>query len=409
MGAPTGTPTDIAAAVKAARAGEVPALHAWLASGANPNQYDAEGWTPLLAAAVRGHAEAVQLLLDGVGGRAADPDLMHAVSHALPIHFAGQSGTVAVAEHLLAVRPADLEAVWWEINGHTLLLQAVFYGHLELAEFALRRGANTAATTLRGLGAIEFAEQFEDQAMVNLIRPYDRPREAKAAYYQALLQRIAPETPPGDAAAQQLADRLVATIEQGLQDAAQNPATPKTMLASVRKLVEQDGADVNRLAGILRQPALVVTVTGTNGTPASATLAELRRQIAECLLEWGADPTLHEVHPMGAHAIIRGCVFNHFDILRSMGRHLAADKLSAALNEIPVVNGLTALHDSVLRASMVGTDRIDGYLDQIRWAVTSGARSDIEDFSGHTQRAIAEAVQDPARRNEILDALGIKG
>jgi len=34
-----------------------------------------------------------------------------------------------VAERLLAERPGHLEEAWL-INGHTLLLQAAFYGHL---------------------------------------------------------------------------------------------------------------------------------------------------------------------------------------------------------------------------------------------------------------------------------------
>jgi hypothetical protein len=406
MTAATTVPGDAAAAVRLAKAGDLAGLRGWLHEGGDPNRHDAEGWTPLLVAAARGHAGALDLLLAGSAGRAADPDVEHALSHALPIHLAGHSGSVAVAERLLAARPSHLEAVW-EINGHTLLLQAAFYGHLELAEFALRRGANTAATTLRGLGAMEFAQQFQNQAMIDLIRPYDRPREAKAAYYEALLRRFAPVTPPGEAAAQDAADRLVATIQDGLRDAAQDPAALERTLARVRRLVEQEGAEVNRLGGPLRQPALVVAVTGTNGSPASAAVAELRRRVADYLLERGADPMLHELHPMGAQAVIRGCVFNHIDILRAMGRHLTPENLAAALNEIPVVNGLTALHDSVLRASMVGPDRIEGYLDQIRWAVASGARWDIEDFSGRTQRAIVEAVPDPERRGRILEALGL--
>jgi len=54
---------------------------------------------------------------------------------------------------------------------------------------------------------------------------------------------------------------------------------------------------------------------------------------------------------------------------------------------------------------MAGPDRIDGYLAQIRWAVVSGAHYDMEDFSGRTQRGIAEAVADPGRKRLILEAL----
>jgi hypothetical protein len=115
---------------------------------------------------------------------------------------------------------------------------------------------------------------------------------------------------------------------------------------------------------------------------------------------------------MGAHTIIRASVFNHLEILKACARHLSPVALADALNEIPVVNGLTALHDTVLRTTMVGPDRVEGYLEQTRWEVEHGARSDIEDFSGRTQRNLAEQARDPAlgrRLLEILDRAGAIG
>lgn len=108
---------------------------------------------------------------------------------------------------------------------------------------------------------------------------------------------------------------------------------------------------------------------------------------------------------MGAHAIIRASVFGHVDILKLMGSRITSAELAEALNEIPVVNGLTALHDAVLRASTVPDDRLSTYLEQIRWEVGSGARSDIEDFSGRTQHKYAEDIANPARRKLVLEAL----
>jgi ankyrin repeat protein len=390
--------TDIEAAVRAARAGDVPALDAWLRGGGDPNQFDREGWTPLLAAAVRGRAGAVERLL-GDWNFPANPDLPHRISGALAIHFAGHAGSVPVAGLLLARRPEHLDAVW-DINGHTLLLQAAFYGHLDLASFALARGANTAATTVRGLGALDLAVQFQNQAMIEILRPHDRPAEAKQAWYQALLKRIERVAPAGEEAAQQLADQLVAAIVAGLAD----PGSGQT-LAKVRSLVEAQGADVNRLGGPLLQPPLVVVVTGNNGAPADPRLAALRLELADYLLERGADPTLEERHPMAVDAIIRAAVFNHLDILKAMGRRLSAGRLAAALNQVPVVNGLTGFHDTVLRASTAGPERFPGYLDQVRWFAVNGARSDLEDYSGRTQRAIAEQARDPESRRLILEAL----
>lgn len=394
----------IAVAVSASRVGDLVTLQSWLQAGNDPNQHDAEGWTPLLAAAVRGQAAAVEMLIN----HAADPDLRHKVSDALPIHFAGHSGSVAVAEKLLAARPRHLEETWL-INGHTLLLQTAFYGHLDLAKYALERGANTAATTLRGLTPLEMAQQFQNQPMIELLRPYVYSSEAKAACFQALLAKITPVTPPEQAEMQALSDQLVAAIVDGLRQAAEGDQLKlEKTFAHIQDLVENQKVDVNWLGGTLRQPPLIVAVTGNNGNPANPVVAEFRQRLAAYLLEKGASPITQEHHPMGAHPIIRACVFNHLDILKMMGEHLKPEELAGALNDIPIVNGLTALHDSVLRASMAGPDRIEGYLAQIRWAVAGGARYDIEDFSGHTQRGIAESVADPERRLVLLQALGIE-
>ena len=108
---------------------------------------------------------------------------------------------------------------------------------------------------------------------------------------------------------------------------------------------------------------------------------------------------------MGAHAIIRASVFGHLDILRLMGARLSASELAGALNEIPVVNGLTALHDAVLRASTAPEELLPRYLEQIRWEVSCGARSDIADFSGRTQHKYAEDIPNPSRCKAILAAL----
>lgn len=38
---------------------------------------------------------------------------------------------------------------------------------------------------------------------------------------------------------------------------------------------------------------------------------------------------------MGAHAVIRACVFHHLEMLRPIGQHLPALTLAAALNDVP--------------------------------------------------------------------------
>ena len=148
-------------------------------------------------------------------------------------------------------------------------------------------------------------------------------------------------------------------------------------------------------------------MTGNNGESANQNVARIRLELAEYLLSCGSDPTLEEKHPMAVNAIIRSAVFNHLDILKSMATRISQQRLTAALNEQPMVNGMTALHDTVLRSATVGAERLGGYLDQIRWFMKNGASYNIEDYSGRTQKGIAERITDPERRAAVLTALGV--
>ncbi|HCJ67172.1 MAG TPA: hypothetical protein DHV62_07590 [Elusimicrobia bacterium] len=390
----------------AARSGDLPKLKTWLNSGNNPNQYDADGWTPLLWASARGHYEAVKLLLDNKKFPA-DITLPHRVSKALAVHFAGQSSDVKTAEIILDHKPEHIDEVF-DINGHTILLQAVFYGYLELAAMLLKRGARTDITTARGLGPLELAAQFQNQEMVNLIKPYDVSAEAKAKYYKTYLDRIAPVIPVGQKEQQKLSDQLVKVIEDGIKQAAKDTSAVKITIDKVKDLVETKKVEVNRLGGPLSQPPLIVVATGNNGFPPNPTVAELRNKLAEYLLEKGADPALHEKHPMDVQTIIRAAVFNHLDILKMCAKKMTAQSLTDAINEVPIVNGLTAMHDTILRATMSAPDRFEGYLEQARWFIQKGGRTDMENFAGVTQRDIAERAKNPEVRRRLLEVIDKK-
>ena len=393
--------SSVSIAVDAAGRGDVKLLGDWIAKGGNPDMADTEGWTPLLKAAVCGQSQTVDFLLNNPV-RKADPGVPFAPSGALPIHMAGHSGSVETASLILAARPKDLDAVWL-LNGHTLLLQAAFYGHAELAAFAIAKGANPAATTLRGITAADFAKQFDNKSLLRALSSGEVSESGKKAYYAELLERIRVPVPSGEEDAQKKSDRLVALIEDALKQVASDPEKIEALSATIA--LSMDGVDVNRLGGDLRQPPLVVTVTGNNMNPHPEAASSLRLRIAGMLLDRGASPLVDELHPMGANAIIRASVFGHLDILKLMGSRLTSAELAGALNQRPVVNGLTALHDAVLRAGTANEERFHRYIEQIRWEVASGARSDIEDFSGLTQHRYGEKIVGLEHRKAVLDAL----
>lgn len=387
-------------AIQYAKNDDITSLKQWLSEGNKPNVYDEDGWTPLLWACARGNHQSAKLLIT----HGADTKMGHQESGGLPIHLAGHSGSVETAKVLLEEHPEELDMVW-DLNGHGILLQASFYGHLELADYLVKLGADTSITTARGLGPMEMAKQFQNYKMMEIIKPYDTSAEKKAAYYQTYLDRIAPEVIDSEKEVQLATDQLVKTIETGIRQCISQPEKENNSLEEVKRLVEEEGADVNRLGGPLSQNALIVAVTGNNGLPTVEKAQALRNSIAEYLLEKGADPVMHENHPMGAQTIIRAAVFNHLEILQMCAKYMTKESLTDAINEIPVVNGLTALHDTVLRATMSDEDKFDGYVKQCKWFMDHGGKSDIEDFAGVTQKNIAENCDKPHYRERLLEIL----
>ncbi|NTV02080.1 MAG: hypothetical protein HGB04_04750 [Chlorobiaceae bacterium] len=388
-------------ALDAAKKGDRKAIIAWLKAGGEPDQADTAGWTPLLKAAACGQAGVVDLLLANPV-RVADPGKPFTPTGALPIHMAAHSGSVSTVSRILDARPQDLNAVFL-LNGHTPLLEASFYGHAGLASFLLKKGANPAATTLRGLTAADFARQFDNRSLLEAVSSNPVNEQQKQAYYAALLKKVQEPVPHGQEALQKRSDDLVSLIESSLRSVSLNPEQADRFCHDVEGLL--DGADINRCGGPLGQPPLVVVVTGTDTQPHPEAAALLRMRLARMLLERGASPLVHERHPMGVNAIIRASVFGRIDILRLMASRISPAELAAALNELPPVNGLTALHDAVLRAGTANASHLSDYLEQIRWEVASGARTDIEDFSGLTQRDYALRIVDPERRRAVIEVL----
>ena len=248
-------------------------------------------------------------------------------------------------------------------------------------------------TTLRGINATQFGRQFQNQAMVDALEPFDKATtEAKAADTRALLEAIpaGPRNPEAGTPAQQASEMVFNAITSGLAEVAaleepERSTAVTRVVGELKEATQNPNFDPNRLAGELLQTPIIAAVTGTN---ANEGVARLRREIVDILLAKGADPDKEEMYPMAVDAIIRAAVFNHFDILKKFEAVMTPEAMKQALNHKPAVNGLTALHDSVLRAATGSA----GYLEQIRWARGLGASADIPDHTGRTQRDFAAAA-----------------
>jgi prenyltransferase beta subunit len=397
--------------VRAAGEGNVAWLRSWLGGGGDPNLTDQEGWTPLLSAAAHGQADAVDLLLnhDIADAPHADPAQRLAEADALPLYMAGQAGDLRTVQLLLRAAPEQLHAIS-SVNGHTVLLQAAFYGkekHLQLASWLLDQATEIqglpasalgneqlcllSATNVRGYNALGMQDLWHNEQMkVLLLRYYpggtdgERGREIevrRVAYVQKLLLSIA--TP------QTLTEKVLAEITTLLEtdDATASEQRIATLLA-------QPQFEIDRLGGDLQMSPLVFAVTGVDsGNPERACR---RYALVKTLLAVGADPKVREQHPMGVGAVIRASVLNNFALLQLLAEAMPAQEFTAEMNVRPAVNGLTAMHDAVHRALTAPPAELGGHLAQIAWMIERGASLSIANHTGQTPQQLADAAQGDA-------------
>jgi prenyltransferase beta subunit/predicted ester cyclase len=410
-------------AVDMARAGDVEGLRTWLENGGDPNLYDSEGWTPLLGAAARGKPEVVDLLLHhGCDTPQADPDLRFLAADALPIYMAGQAGDLETIKLLLKAKPEHLHEIS-RVNGHTVLLQAAFYGrsqHLTLAEYLLdncceilglpldelelQQKKLSTVTNVRGYTALTMQDLWHNDAMSRLLGRYPQPTdEEKAAYLDGLLLRIAGP----QALTERLIDRLTEWQRRaaGIADAdySADGKLIEQAIAAVDRIISLPNFEIDRLGSPLYQTPLIYAITGIDSSRSGA---DMRYTLVKHLLDQGADPKVIEKHPMAIGAVIRASVLNQFGLLKLIAEYMTPEDFAKEMNTSPAVNGLTALHDAVHRAMTSPLEDLQGHLDQISWMLTRGARDDIPDHTGQTQRQLAiDALGDDAFPQENVNAV----
>lgn len=120
--------------IGAAKRGDVAAVQALLAKGANVNAKDNYGDTALMEASAKGHREVVQVLLD----KGADVNAKTYRGHTA-LMPASNEGHREVVQALLD-KGADVNAK--DNDGWTALIYASSKGHHEVAQVLLENGAN---------------------------------------------------------------------------------------------------------------------------------------------------------------------------------------------------------------------------------------------------------------------------
>lgn len=379
-------------AVRLAESGDIVGLQGWLDREGDVNLPDQRGWVPLAAAASRGQAEAVRLLL----AAGADPSIRVPASDLLPVHLAAQRGHAPSVGLLLAAQPDHIRATT-HVNGHTVLLQAAFYGksgHQEIVRLVLdgrsddERAELLAATNVRGYNAVGMQDLWHNEPMKALLLSY-YPGGETGEFGRKVAQLSAECTQRTlDSVAQpsQLSERMMALITRYIDDADEGS------LSEAHGLLTLPAFEIDRLAGPLLMTPLIFACTGVDTSDAKR--AARRLTMVRTLLEAGADPAVLERHPMAVGAVIRASVLNNFALLQLIASYMTEAAFAAEMNVSPPINGLTAMHDAIHRGLTSPPEQLTHHLDQIEWMLARGARIDIPDNTGQTQDALARAAAD---------------
>ena len=402
--------------VAAARSGDAESVRSWLAGGGMPDIAGTDGWTPLAAAAGAGHADCVQLLLapDVEGATPASPRVRFAPADLLPVHLAAQSGDLQTTRLLLDAAPHQATCLS-SVNGHTVLLQAAFFGtsgHQEIARYVLENAEQLTgavgdearlvlleATNVRGYSALTMQDLWHNEPMRELLESLSPVSpDVLAARSQAYAQRLKYALDSPEEASSDLADAIDDYI------------AGTTDIEPVKVALRARVLDINRRTGSFDMTPLIRACTGVDVDDPDR--GARRLAAVQLLLDAGADPTIVECHPMGVGAVIRASVLNNLDLLQAIAAVMDPRAFADEMNVSPPINGLTAMHDAVHRALTSPADELDRHLEQIRWMIAHGARIDIPNNSGLTQRALAlEAVGDAAfdagTVHAVLQAMGI--
>jgi Raf kinase inhibitor-like YbhB/YbcL family protein len=252
--------TGMTPLMTAAAQGHAAVARLLIAAGANVNATDRDAITPLMRAAASNRAEVVTLLLSS----GADPNL-RTRDGATALTAAAFGGYADVVKTLLD-RRADPAAA--DQQGRTPMMAAAMNGHTAVVEALLAKGASVTATDTAGAAALRYAAARGRADIV------DRLSKAGVAWSDAELT-LAAEGCHGDV--------VKLLLDKGGNVTAARDGRSLLLLAAaggcvdtVRPLLE-NGADVNARDTAGKTAMMVAALAGS-------------REIVQMLLDHGADP-----------------------------------------------------------------------------------------------------------------------
>lgn len=329
-----------------ARAGNVDAVKALLALGADVNGKESRGGqTALMWAVAEKHPEVTQVLI-GSGANVS----ARSKSGSTPLLFAARHGDLGSARILLEAG-ADVDEAT-SAEGSALVV-ASGSGHEALATFLLEKGADPNAADRNGTTALHYA-------LMKGITPFQDMNNSLA--YLTYLFR-------------------------------------PNMLELVKTLLAH-GANPNaRLTGVPRLPnSKYGMITMAGATPFWLAAASGDVNVMRVLAEKGADPRLateQKVTPLMVAAGLGRRLAGHMDRTAEEERDaLEAVQLAVVLGadvNATTETGLTALHG----AAYTGANSI------VRFLVKNGAKINAQDEYGQTPLSIAQKISPPGLPNQF--------
>ncbi|MGJ5641390.1 ankyrin repeat domain-containing protein [Formosa sp. S-31] len=146
-----------------------------LENGANVNERNALGYTPLMLSAGLGNYQMTELLLTA----SADINLLDTRMGATPLHFAAESGVVPVADVLIK-HGAFLNLVS-ATNGNTPLYVAVWHRNPSMVQYLLEQGADWQMKARGVITPLDLARKVGDEDIVNILENYIKQSETYIA------------------------------------------------------------------------------------------------------------------------------------------------------------------------------------------------------------------------------------